>query len=128
MSTLAIQIQIGDVLTRRKGIAPLIHYGVVVGDNLVVQNTPDMGEHAVTFHEFAAGEQVIVKRSNVHPSVIASRARAILSQPKKYDIFLNNCEHTVAKIIKGKPLSSQILLWSSFTILGGALYLFWKKN
>lgn len=128
MSTLAIQIQIGDVLTRRKGIAPVIHYGVVVGDNLIVQNTPDTGEHAVTFHEFSAGEQVMVKRSNVHPSVIVGRARAILNNPQKYDIFLNNCEHTVAKIINGKPLSSQILLWSTLAILGGALYLFSKKN
>ena len=128
MNILTMQIQVGDILTRRKSIAPVIHYGVVVGNNLIVQNTPGKGEHAVTFREFAAGEQVIIKRSNVQPNVIVARAQAILSNPQKYDVFANNCEHTAAKIINGKSVSSQIFLWAGLFILGGVLYLISKKN
>ena len=123
-----LKIRIGDVLKRRKGVGLITHFGVVVGDNLILQNTPGKGEHAVTLKEFSAGGQIAVNRSNVHPNAIAHRASSLLQNPQKYDVFRNNCEHTVTKVVEGRAVSPQIAVWGLLAVLGGLIFLFSKKS
>jgi hypothetical protein len=109
MNTIAM-IRIGDVLTRpKKDLRIVTHAGVVIAPGLVLQNTPDKGEHLTTLQDFTSGEAVAVLRTGANPSVVAARAQAVLAKPSKYDVLKNNCEHTVTKIVEGISRSPQLL-------------------
>jgi hypothetical protein len=116
-------IRIGDVLTVPKALGVVTHYAVAFAPGLVVQNTPEKGEHAATVQDFAAGNPVTVHRTGADPSIVVARAQAILASPKKYHPIQNNCEHTVTKIIRGIAQSPQALFWCTVAFLGFVLLL-----
>lgn len=123
-------IRIGDVLTRPKalGVPVPFHVGVVVGPNLVLQNTPEKGEHFATVQEFSAGKPITVHRTGLNPSIVIARAKDILSNPQKYDLFQNNCEHTATKVVHGIAKSSQLAILAVIAILGGVALCFALKR
>jgi len=95
----------GDVIERRKG--PVMHKGVVLPDGRVLHNTPRRGEHVSTLSEFAAGHRVYLSRRTCD----ASRARAWSAYPQaggSYNLFTNNCEHTVSRVAHGRAESPQL--------------------
>lgn len=116
------QIQVGDILTRPKKEGLITHYGVAIGANAIVQNTPGRGEHVVDLRGFACGLPVKVRRAQANPQAVISRATAVLANPRKYDVFINNCEHTAAKIIKGTPESPQLSLWLGLAAIAGLVF------
>ena len=94
-------IRVGDVLTRPKALGIVTHRGVVVAPNLVLQNTPQKGEHLASIQEFSDGKPVRLHRTDANPSIVTARAQTILASPQKYNLFKNNCEHTATKVIHG---------------------------
>ena len=68
---------IGDLLIRDKALGIFDHIGVVVASNLVLQNTPERGEHIALVQEFAAGQPIKVQRTGADPSCVIARARKI---------------------------------------------------
>lgn len=98
-------INIGDILTKRKLLGIIEHYGVVIGRNTVLQNTPERGEHAVTIDEFAKGQAIQVKPTGVDPSVVSARGQEILANPKRYHPAKRNCQHTAFEAISGEAKS-----------------------
>lgn len=102
-------LQPGDVLSAPKAMGLVQHFGVVVGPNQVLQNTPERGEHVATVEEFARQRPVRVLRTTANPTVVQARTREALQQPGGYDLILNNCEHTVTKVLNGKPQSQQVV-------------------
>jgi hypothetical protein len=116
-------IHVGDVLTRPKAFGPVTHVGVVVGSNLVLQNTPEKGERVATLQDFSAGQSIKVQRTGVHPSIVTSRARAMLANPQRYHVIQNNCEHTATKIVRGIAQSSQLAVVFGLALVGGLILL-----
>jgi hypothetical protein len=102
-------LQPGDVLSAPKAMGLVQHLGVVVGPNQVLQNTPERGEHIATVEEFARQRPVRVLRTAANPVVVQARTQKALQQPRGYDLILNNCEHTVTKVLNGKPESQQVV-------------------
>lgn len=107
MSELAIT---GDLVSRSKGIL-LRHWGVYLGGDQVLHNSPECGEHVSGLDEFASGHEVQIHpvASEKRPWVIES-ALKVLANPKGYDIFRNNCEHTANRIVIGQACSPQLRL------------------
>ncbi len=120
-------IRVGDVLTRPKALI-VTHVGVAVAPNLVLQNTPEKGEHLTTVQEFSAGKPVILHRTGANPATVVARAQAVISNPQKYDLIQNNCEHTVTKVIQGIAQSSQLAVFVMVALVGGVLLLASKKS
>jgi hypothetical protein len=108
----------GDVLSRRKGL--VLHRGIALGDGRVLHNTPWRGEHVATEAEFSAGHRLSVTRLDR-----AARERALAhagrSDWRRYDLFSNNCEHTVTRAIDGRAHSPQLMQWLGGVAAGAAL-------
>jgi hypothetical protein len=108
----------GDVLSRRKGL--VMHRGIALGDGRVLHNTPWRGEHITSEAEFRAGHRLSVTRLDR-----ASRERALAHAERitgrGYNLFSNNCEHTVTRAIDGRARSPQLLQWLGGAAAGGAL-------
>jgi hypothetical protein len=121
-------VHAGDVLTRPKALGVVTHVGVAIAPNLILQNTPEKGEHLTTVQEFCAGKPVMLHRTGVNPSIVAARAQAVLASPQKYDLFQNNCEHTATKIIQGMGQSSQLAVFVTIALVGGVLLLASSKS
>jgi len=111
-------IRTGDVLTRPKALGVLTHVGVAVAPNLVVQNTPEKGEHLTTLQEFSAGKMIAVHRTGANPSIVVARAQETLANPQKYHPIQNNCEHTATKIIQGIARSPQLAVFGIIALVG----------
>jgi hypothetical protein len=94
-------INIGDILTKRKLLGLIEHRGVVIGDDTVLHNTPQRGEHAVTVADFAGGQAITVKPTGADPSVVSARSREILAKPRRYNPLRRNCEHTASDASRG---------------------------
>ena len=114
---------IGDKLIRPKFFGIVPHEGVLVGSDAVLHNTPDRGEHLSSLLDFAAGETVRVLRTFASPALVIGRAREILRSPRRYDPIVNNCQHTVAKVVAGKGSSPVVFLAVAIAILSGILIL-----
>ena len=104
-------LAIGDYLTRPKkdmfrGI--ITHVGAVVGYNMVLQNTPNKGEHVTTFEKFADGEPVTVHKTNANPTVVQANAQRVIANRKPYHPIVRNCEQTATEVVEGKPRSPQL--------------------
>ena len=69
-------IRVGDILARPKAVGIVTHFGVAITSDLVLQNTPEKGEHIATLQQFSAGKPVTVHRTNADPSIVVARAQA----------------------------------------------------
>lgn len=101
-------VSAGDLVSRRKGIL-FRHFGVYLGSGRVLHNFPGRGEHVSTLAEFGVGGVI-----QVHPVTAEKRqwvlrnAYAVLANPQGYELFTNNCEHTVNRIANGSNRSPQL--------------------
>ena len=100
--------QPGDIVARRKGL--VMHKGIVLGDGRILHNRPRKGEHLSSEQEFRAG-----RRMRVIPLPEAARQRtlraAMANDPRPYNLFTNNCEHTVQRAATGRASSPQLQGW-----------------
>ena len=99
--------QPGDIVARRKWL--VMHKGVVLGDGRILHNTPWRGEHVSSEREFRAG-----RRLRVTPLDTTMRRRAVSAArdgARRYNLFTNNCEHTVNRVTTGRASSPQLQGW-----------------
>lgn len=108
----------GDILYRRKG--PVMHVGVYLGNNQVIHNVPGKGEHICNFEAFREGKDVLAKPSGLPESQIKENAAQLLANPKDYQLFYRNCEHTAHDILKGNPVSRQLEEVEAWALIGAA--------
>jgi len=122
-------INIGDIITRRKLLGIIEHYGVVVGYDMVLHNTPGRGEHTATIAAFAGGQPVKVKPTGADPSIVSARSQEILANPKRYHPFRRNCEHTALEATRGEAKSPTatasllVFVVAVFAFMGAAVFL-----
>jgi hypothetical protein len=110
----------GDVLYRRK--SPFYeHVGLYLGGGLVFQNTPEAGEHIVTLEGFSEGQSYRAQKTSVPQHLLNWRVHLRLREPRRYHLFLNNCEHSVFALTEGKAWSPQLLLWGAIVVAGFCL-------
>ena len=99
--------QPGDIVARRKG--PVMHKGIVLADGRILHNTPWKGEHVSSEREFRAG-----RRLRVTVLEAQARRRALHAAEdglRRYNLFTNNCEHTVNRAANGRAKSPQLQGW-----------------
>ena len=100
--------QPGDIVARRKGL--FMHQGIVLEDGRILHNRPGKGEHLSSEQEFRASRRMRVVRRGEQarrPSLAAASAQAARS----YNLFTNNCEHTVNRLATGQASSPQLQGW-----------------
>ena len=100
----------GDIVARRKGF--VMHKGIALGGDRILHNTPLRGEHVSTEAEFRQGQPMHVR----HQERI-NRLRTLHAAeggPRRgYNLFTNNCEHTVTRAATGKAESPQLVAWGA---------------
>ena len=98
----------GDIVSRRKGV--VMHKGVVLEDGRILHNTPFKGEHVCSEAEFRAGKRLHVSRQDID---VRRRARRgpDSGNHRPYNLFTNNCEHTVTRAAHGQAESPQLRSW-----------------
>lgn len=106
-----VQMQVGDLLTVFR--FPYTHTGILYDRDLfgplVLTNTPSKGEHLCRWEEFSRGQEVAVHSSqHRNRQVLWLRMQQVLSQPRPYDLWTRNCEHTSNFILEGRAHSPQI--------------------
>lgn len=107
----------GDVVARRKGL--VMHHGVVLSDGRVLHNTPRRGEHISTLDDFRRGRRVYrVGRAGVGMASLVPAAVPL----RHYNLFTNNCEHTVSRLTEGRPRSGQLRGWVAGVSLGAVAF------
>jgi hypothetical protein len=121
-------LQIGDVLLVPKLDGAVSHMGLVVDADRVLHNIPERGEHLATVAEFSKGRPISVIRTNASPEVVRARAQSTLARPRRYDLFRNNCEHTISRILSGIEKSPQLAAWMIVILLAGAAYLVARRR
>ena len=99
--------QPGDIVARRKGF--VMHKGVVLDDGRILHNTPWRGEHVSSEREFRAGKPLRVTPLDGSARQRASAAAA--ASTRRYNLFTNNCEHTVSRATTGEASSPQLQGW-----------------
>jgi hypothetical protein len=99
---------IGDFLFNDKAYGMVKHVGVLVGPDVVLQNTPRKGEHICSLKEFSGEGPVAVYPSGADHMQVLERTRRILVAPKKYNAVLRNCEHTAYEVTLGSAKSPQV--------------------
>ena len=111
----------GDVVLRRKGL--VMHQGIALGDGRVLHNTPFRGEHVSSMEDFRRGRAVRARRLGE-----TQRARALHhargtahATSRRYNLFRNNCEHTVSRATTGKPRSPQLVAVAAGVVAGAAV-------
>lgn len=97
----------GDVVARRKGL--VMHKGVLLADGRVLHNTPGRGEHVSSFEEFRRGRRVY--RVGAADGRRGVRLPAGVAVGRRYNLFTNNCEHTVSRVTEGRARSRQLRGW-----------------
>ncbi|MCY4563188.1 MAG: hypothetical protein OXE40_01765 [Gammaproteobacteria bacterium] len=97
----------GDIVARRKGL--VMHKGVVLDDGRILHNTPWRGEHVSTEREFRAGRRLRV--TPVDPQARPRSLGAVQHSSRRYNLFTNNCEHTVNRATTGRATSPQLQGW-----------------
>ena len=108
----------GDVVLRRKG--PVMHQGIALGDDRVLHNTPLRGEHVSSMEEFGRGRRVRPRRLGETQRARALR-HASAGDTRRYNLFRNNCEHTVTRATTGKPRSRQLVAVAAGLVVGAAV-------
>ncbi len=100
----------GDIVARRKGF--LMHQGVVLRDGTVLHNTPLRGEHVSSEAEFRRGKPMRVRR--LDEAQRGSTLRYAEQRERRgYNLFTNNCEHTVTRAAGGRAESPQLVTWAA---------------
>ena len=99
--------QPGDIVARRKGL--VMHKGVVLGEDRILHNTPWRGEHVSTEREFRAGRRLRV--TQVDPQARQRAQGGAGFHARRYNLFTNNCEHTVNRVTTGRSTSPQLQGW-----------------
>ena len=84
-----------------------MHQGVVLRDGKVLHNTPLRGEHVSTEAEFRRGKPMRVRRLGQTQRSSALRY-AEQGERRGYNVFTNNCEHTVTRAAGGPAESPQL--------------------
>jgi hypothetical protein len=114
-------LEAGDVVKRPKGIFE--HQGIYLGNDRVFHNTPGRGEHVSSLQEFANGYPVSLKMApSGNRSPLLARVYQAINNPRGYDPILNNCEHTVNRILEGTPRSRQLVGVGLFALLVAVLF------
>jgi len=120
-------LNIGDYLIRQKFLGLVNHVGVFAGNNSVLQNTRDKGEHLATVQEFADGNPVQVVHTGAQPLKVLPKIAQILSRPRKYDLFGRNCEHTATEATEGRARSPQLWIAIIVIVALGVLWFVLRK-
>ena len=107
----------GSEVRRRKG--PAEHVGIYLADDYVLQNTPERGEHATTIEGFTQGQIVTPTKIDMPLDELYARVKAVLANPRPYNLFTNNCEHTVTRVLEGETCSRQLQGWIATGVLAG---------
>lgn len=98
----------GDIVSRRKGF--VMHKGIALADGRILHNSPFRGEHICSEAEFRDGKMLYATRLERH-----QRARALREADRDisrgYNLFTNNCEHTVNRATTGIAQSPQLQSW-----------------
>jgi len=77
-------MQPGDIVVRDKG--PCRHLGIVINGDLVLHNTPELGEHVSSMHAFCQGKPYRVFHiPNAFRWVVLANASRIAAYPRRYD-------------------------------------------
>lgn len=104
--------EIGSVLARPKGFVH--HKGIYLGNGQVFTNTPERGEHITTLADFAQGKKVTVEKvPTVSTFALNQRTFAAVASGRKYDLFTNNCDHAVNRVLYGEASSPQLVGWGT---------------
>lgn len=83
-----------------------IHEMILTSGSVVFHNTPERGEHLTTLEDALRG--LDASQHAIPENVQAAayqRLMAAIRNPRPYDAFLNNCQHTVNRIVYGKAES-----------------------
>lgn len=113
------KVSAGDVVSRRKGL--VMHKGLYLGGGRVLHNTPGRGEHVCSEYEFRAGRRLHVERGQRGRSPLL-HSTMLESERRSYNLFTNNCEHTVTRLTEGKPKSRQLRSWAVGATLAVATF------
>ena len=97
----------GDIVARRKWL--VMHRGVALDNGRILHNTPWRGEHVSSEREFRAGRRLRVTR--VDPQSRHRALDAAVDGERRYNLFTNNCEHTVNRTTTGHASSPQLQGW-----------------
>src|SRR6266705_3384569 len=115
-------MQPGDIVVRDKG--PCRHLGIVINGDLVLHNTPELGEHVSSMHAFCQGKPYRVFHiPNAFRWVVLANASRIAAYPRRYDAVSNNCDHTVTRALGQQPHSLQLALVLMLGAAAALLYL-----
>ena len=98
----------GDIVSRRKGF--VMHKGIVLRDGRILHNVPFKGEHICSEAEFRAGKRLYSTRMEQRQRARALR-EADRGTTRGYNLFTNNCEHTVHRATTGRAESPQLQSW-----------------
>ena len=113
----------GDIVARRKGL--VMHRGIALGGDRILHNTPLRGEHVSTEAEFRQGQPMHVRHTERIKRLRTLHAAqdAAQGQPRRgYNLFTNNCEHTVTRAATGKAQSPQLISWSAGIGIGALAF------
>jgi len=108
----------GDIVTRRKGL--VMHKGVSLGGGRILHNTPFRGEHVCTEEEFAAGHRLYATNRSADERRRTLGRLGAWQPGRNYDLFSNNCEHTVTRHVHGTAHSPQLIGWAAALLAGAA--------
>lgn len=110
----------GDIVLRRKG--PVMHQGIALGEDRVLHNTPLRGEHVSSIEDFGRGKTVLTRRLNEtqRTRALNHAAKAAQGDARRYNLFRNNCEHTVTRATTGQATSRQLLAVGAGLVVGAA--------
>lgn len=106
---------IGDVVSVQKGL--FTHVGVVVPGG-ILQNRPGGHESIISWQEFSGGQPMKIQHMGLDEWVVMTRVRAILASPRAYNAALQNCEHTVSQVTRGKAESPQVGAMAAGALIG----------
>ena len=103
-----MQLEAGDIVSRRKGI--FTHKGIYLGGGRVFHSLPGRGAHISSCAEFADGRVITIRNldeearlrvlENVYDEMLAAR---------DYHPVLNNCQHVVNRVRRGFSYSEEML-------------------
>jgi hypothetical protein len=98
-----------------------MHKGLALGDGRILHNTPWLGEHVCSEHEFRAGKRLYATRLDAGERRRAL-ARAGSEDRRAYNLLTNNCEHTVTRATTGRASSPQLASWVAGLGLGALTF------
>ncbi len=94
------------------GVLSVAHAGVgfedALGNKVVLHRTPDHNTHLSRQDDFAANQEVTIKRTLAANQNIIERAQHILDNGHAYAALTNNCEHLVDFVLGREIVSEQV--------------------